>query len=287
MHKEVDLHVHSCYSDGSDIPFEILKKAREIGLRSISLTDHDTLAGVEDTIKTGKRFGIEVVPGVEISTEYKDYQIHILGYNFDLSNISLLEEHMRSQWEVNDKNALLAISRCALDKVLGINPEEVLLKIKKEMGRNNRPVFPVHIKDYIGQHPNIERELSYFSATSKEKDNRSAPRFLDPFRAIELINEWNGVAVLAHPATIIDRKGKTSAENLDIFLSLVNAFKRKNLFGIEVAHPSLGVKQRNLLQRLAATKELATTGGSDYHGRYRPRIELACEGISYKDLILR
>ena len=82
----VDFHVHSNMSDGTLSPTEVVKLAKEAGLTAIALTDHDTIDGVSEAIEAGEKYGVKVVPGIEISAEYKGGDLHILGLNVDYHN---------------------------------------------------------------------------------------------------------------------------------------------------------------------------------------------------------
>ena len=79
----IDLHMHTTASDGTDLPSEAVAKAASLGLEAIALTDHDTAAGVAEASAAGKELGVEVVPGIEVSSDYRDNNIHILGYFID------------------------------------------------------------------------------------------------------------------------------------------------------------------------------------------------------------
>ena len=80
---KIDLHVHSTRSDGTLTPSELVYHAKELGISAFALTDHDTTEGLDEAVHTGLREGIDVVPGIEFSTEYQGKDIHILGYCFD------------------------------------------------------------------------------------------------------------------------------------------------------------------------------------------------------------
>ena len=84
--KKADLHVHSTFSDGTLTPTEIVKLAKKIELDAFALTDHDTVDGVPEAVFAGKKYGVEVIPGIEISTSYKDKEIHIVGLFIDYEN---------------------------------------------------------------------------------------------------------------------------------------------------------------------------------------------------------
>lgn len=84
--KKIDLHVHSTYSDGTFSPAELVKEAVKNGISAFALTDHDTTDGIDEAIDAGGKAGIEVIPGIEISTSYKDKEIHIVGLFIDYKN---------------------------------------------------------------------------------------------------------------------------------------------------------------------------------------------------------
>ena len=87
----VDLHTHSSASDGTDSPRELVAHARELGLRAIALTDHDTVDGVKEALAAGEEYGVEVLPGIEISADYLDTGAHVLGYLVDPDSPALQE----------------------------------------------------------------------------------------------------------------------------------------------------------------------------------------------------
>ena len=90
----IDLHVHSTYSDGTYTPEELILLAKKANLVAISLTDHDTISGIESAILAGEKYQIQVIPGIELSAKYKDKDIHILGYQIDYKSSSLHKKLM-------------------------------------------------------------------------------------------------------------------------------------------------------------------------------------------------
>ncbi|RKY36910.1 MAG: hypothetical protein DRP73_02570, partial [Candidatus Omnitrophota bacterium] len=97
MSPEADLHVHTIYSDSTFSPREVISTASKVSLACIAITDHDAVGGVEEAIDYGKKVGIEVIPGVELTAEYNDTEIHILGYFIDYKSSWFLEklQHLR------------------------------------------------------------------------------------------------------------------------------------------------------------------------------------------------
>ena len=86
MEEYIDLHVHSNASDGTLTPTEVVRLAKESGLSAIALTDHDTVDGIKEAIEAGKQYGVQVIPGIELSAEYKSGDLHILGLNVDYTD---------------------------------------------------------------------------------------------------------------------------------------------------------------------------------------------------------
>lgn len=288
MKKEVDLHIHSYYSDGTDAPIDIVERAGKLGLKVISLTDHDTCQGHQDFIQKANDFGVEAVPGVEISTKYKKTHIHILGYNINSDHSSDLERSLMTNQRIHTQVAIIAIKRAGLDELLGVKAEDLIPKIRRAIGRNsNLPMFPVHVKDYIVRDPDLLESLR--SGPSQKTRTGSQEmvetEFVSPFDAIKWINDLGGVAVLAHPGNIIKQLNKHYSNGLDEFLWILNKFKKNKLAGIEAIYPNLGPKQEEMFKKLAVAKDLIITGGSDHHGRYRPLIRLGEEGISYSQFL--
>ena len=80
----IDLHMHTTYSDGNFTPFELIKKVKDLNIDIISITDHDSINAIEEAITIGKDLGVEVIPGVEISTDVEDREVHLLGYFMDI-----------------------------------------------------------------------------------------------------------------------------------------------------------------------------------------------------------
>ena len=87
--ERIDLHTHTLASDGSDTPAAVVQQAAALGLRAVAVTDHDTFAGLPEALAAGQRCGIEVVPGVELSTVWGGEEVHLLGYFMDTGNAAL------------------------------------------------------------------------------------------------------------------------------------------------------------------------------------------------------
>lgn len=255
-----DLHLHSSYSDGTDSPAELIDIALINNLDIIALTDHDTVAGLEETITIGRKKGIEVIPAIELSTFQGKAEIHILGYFIDYGSKNLLN---RIDEIFNSR-----ITR-AEDMVKKLN--EIGIKITFD------DVKSLAGDDYIGR-PHIAMAIVKAGYIDKKEDaftddfignggKAYVPKYqLSPCQAIELINEAGGVAVVAHPFFI--NKGKPLSREV------LQEFKGWGLAGIEVYHSKHNEKTSQYYMKLARELDLLVTGGSDYHGKNSPGLEM-------------
>jgi 3',5'-nucleoside bisphosphate phosphatase len=258
MDKFIDLHTHSTASDGSMSPGELVRHAKAKGLSAIALTDHDTIVGVDEAIEAGKKIGIEVIPGVEISTDFKP-EMHILGYFFnDIAPAfnDILLKLRQNRFERNPK-----IINKLKDMGINITIEEV-----EAEGKGNVIGRP-HIAKVLlnkGYVKSMEEAFDKFLASGKaayfKKDK------LSPEEGIEAILKGGGIPILAHPIFL----GITLKE-LD---NLLEVLKEKGIKGIEAVYVENTREDTGNLLRLAIKHDLLVTGGSDFHGSYKPDIEI-------------
>lgn len=247
-----DLHTHTQASDGMQPPAENVRLAKEKGLSAVAITDHDTVAGVKEACEAGEKYGITVVPGVEISTRAGGKDIHVLGYYVDPEN----EQFLSRLEGLRDTRALRneAIITKLQDLGIAITLEQVIAGI----GRELKP------DESIGR-PHIADELVRLGAATDMRDafNKylaedaaayvSPPR-ITPEEACEWIIEAGGSPVLAHPGLYGD----------DLLVRDIleqGAFK-----GIEVYHSDHGPAEEERYQVMAEDYNLLITGGSDFHG---------------------
>ncbi|MCK5667243.1 MAG: PHP domain-containing protein, partial [Thiotrichaceae bacterium] len=193
LNKTCDLHIHSHYSDSTLTPKDIVRAAKTQGLSCVALTDHDTAEGVPPTIEAGRRIGIEVLTGIELSSEVNGRDVHILGYLFDAADEAFTEKlgHMQNtrverMGQMIDKCKEFGIDNITLDEVAALAKTDSL-------GRPHLAQIMVE-KKWV---PNIKAAFDKYLA-----DNAPVyvPKFKQtPFEAIQLIHDAGGVAVLAHP----------------------------------------------------------------------------------------
>ena len=110
--KKVDLHVHSTYSDGTNTPKELIKLAENEGLSAIALTDHDTLDGIPDALDAAKNSSVELIPGVELSTNFNNTEVHIVGLFLDHNNKQINDYLIYQRQSRIDRNIQMCQKFC-------------------------------------------------------------------------------------------------------------------------------------------------------------------------------
>jgi len=245
--KKIDLHIHTTYSDGYYSPQDILILAKNKKLSTISITDHDTIDVYlkDNIIEKAKELELEIIPGVEISTEHNDSEIHILGYNFDIYNKKL-----------NDVLNFIITERVnrvkRIIKKLNSNGIDITFEELEKLHKSTTYGRP-HVADMMirkGYIKNIYEAFTYhigINCYAYEKKIHISPKI-----AIDIIHEAGGIAIMAHP-------NKTNEEILNY---LINS----GIDGFEIIHPSHTNSIKNNLKKLVDYYFLLETGGSDFHG---------------------
>ena len=260
--RAIDLHTHSTYSDGTFSVEELIDRAHEKGLAAIALTDHDTVDGVDEAIEyaASKYPDVEVVPGVELSTEGEGREVHIVGLyidNHDDEFVSGLKDFIDSRTVRNKKmckklteEAGIPISYEELTKEF---PDTVITRahyakfmVDRGYVNSRAEVFD----RYIGDH------CPYYVGREK----------ITPEDAIRSILKAKGVPVFAHP--ILCRFGD---DRLDAF---VGKLKEAGLVGIEAIYSTYELRDERQIKELAKKYDLLISGGSDFHGANKPDIDL-------------
>jgi len=262
----VDLHTHSRASDGSDPPERVIELAAERRLTAIALMDHDTLAGIPAARQAAERFGIPLIPGVELSVVWPTGTMHMLAYFLE-PGPGPLQDRLEA---LQDGRVIRNIGIVGALNDLGI--DITIEEVEEESGGNSigRP----HIAAIL-----VRKGAAHSMADAFDRylaDGRPAylPRLrLEAAEAVELTKASGGVAVVAHPHTVAGHsRGFTEA---------FEAFKAIGVSGIECHYSEYAPDIRTRLAAIAADFGLIATGGSDYHGTYKPGLEL---GIGRGDL---
>jgi predicted metal-dependent phosphoesterase TrpH len=244
----VDLHVHSTASDGKCAPEEIVRKAAALGLRYIALTDHDSVDGIVPAVKVARAFPrLTFIPGVEISTDVPDGEIHILGYFIDYTGKELADtlKKFRASREGRGRGMVARLGELGIDI-------------------DWRRVQEIAGDGAIGR-PHIARamlEKGYITSFKEAFDKyigRDGPAYVErekltPEEAVTLVIRSGGLPVLAHPFTVKEPE------------KWVADLKAVGLVGIEAYYKDNTEAETTALITLADEFGLIVTGGSDYHG---------------------
>ncbi|MGF1670708.1 MAG: PHP domain-containing protein [Balneolaceae bacterium] len=246
---KADLHTHTTYSDGACDPIHLVKLAAEKGLAILAITDHDTIEGYLKIRDSAEQSGLELISGVELTTRFEKYEIHILAYCFDSTNKHLLDI-LRNQRRARLKR-MHRILDILSKKGLKVEIDEVISEARgNNVGRPHLASVLVK-KNYVGSVQ--EAFIRYLSSTmlgDVETD------YISIAECIKLVSDAGGITSLAHPGVI---------GNLDV----VDKILALGIDGIECIHPSHNFEKQKMFSEIAESKNLLVTGGSDFHGTGR------------------
>ncbi|RHW35781.1 PHP domain-containing protein [Lysinibacillus yapensis] len=248
---KADLHMHSTYSDGADSLDVLFQKALERKLTHISVVDHDTTAHIEPALQLAEQYGVQFIPGIEISAFdfARNRKVHILGYDFTndthikaLCDPLLQRRHQHSLWQLKKIQ----------DSGFALSKERAMSYVKE-----GEILYKQHIMNALTE--------ADFTSESYQKLYRSLFKgegiasgdieYIDAFDAVRAICADGGYAVLAHPGQL---------DSFDLAKELVTF----GLSGIEVIHPDHSQEDADRIKKISSEYNLFQTGGSDDHGRY-------------------
>lgn len=252
--KRVDLHIHSHASDGQLSPTAVVNAAVRGRLDVISITDHDTVAGVNEALAAARGQPITVVPGIELSTRHGPHEIHILGYFIDPDSPSLRDY----QSAAGDRRAgrMQEMVRRLQGMGVGVRYEDVLRIAGPEASSLGRPHLARALQE-AGHTRSVGEAFDLYL-----KDGGSAfveTEFPGVREAIDALHAAGGVAVWAHP-------------ELEVFDREIRTFREWGLNGIECFRPNTPPVESMLFEKVAREMGLFRTGGSDWHGPHRGRL---------------
>lgn len=255
----IDLHTHSTESDGTLTPEELMQLAADSGLSAIALTDHDTVGGLKKAKPAAGALGIELVPGIELSTDYNGTEVHMLGFYIDDTNpafLAKLQEFIDSRDVRNEKMAFLLQKEgfdITLEKLYQEYPESVITR--------------AHFARYLVEHGFIKDRDTVFRKYLGDNCRCYVPREkITPFEAIDLIRLGGGLAFFAHPVLC--------HMNHDRLRFFVRDLKEAGLTGMEAIYSMNTPGDERNMKKLAAEFDLLISGGSDFHGENKPYIHL-------------
>ena len=273
--RPVDLHVHSNKSDGSKTPEELVHLAIEKGLSAFALTDHDTVDGIDEAMACADRLrseGVpnvpEVIPGIELSTEYQGKDIHLVGLYIDHHSAAFrayLQEFVNSRTERNRKMCA-RLAEAGIDisyeKLVAEFPDSVLTR--------------AHYAVYLVQHGYCLSKEDAFSQYLGDHTKYFVPREkITPEMGVSLILQAGGIPILAHP--MLYRMSDTRLSEL------VARLQKAGLMGLEAIYATYSQADERQMRKLASKYDLCISGGSDYHGAAKPGLEM---GTGYGGLFV-
>lgn len=258
---EADLHCHTTCSDGTLTPRELIRAAKSTGLLAIGITDHDTISGWDEAENAGREFLVVILRGIELNTDWKGTEVHVLGYELDQGSV-YLHDYLRELRSAREKRMLLMLEklrgigiRIELDEVRTVTTGQVIgrphlaqVLVKRGFSRSIKDAF----QQYIGT---------------------GAPAYVPRYKlttedGIRLIRNAGGVAVLAHPGV--------QGLEAEIPFWVVGGLQ-----GIEVVHSEHSLDDEKRYRKIAESNSLLMTGGSDFHGEnIKPGVHLGGWGVS-------
>lgn len=254
-----DLHTHTHCSDGSLTPEALIQLAVDSKLQALSITDHDTIAAYASALPLAQKLGLKLLSGIELSAYYDTTSIHILGYGFDLNNVKLLDVCERLAQARKEGNRMI-LEKLKRHRFI-ISEQELMDTFP------NRVIGRPHIahlmvcKGYVN---NIKAAFSHYLG-DKGRCSRPPLTVLCVPDAVRLIQQAGGVAVLAHPHRLKNKK---------LIYKLLD--KSNNFDGIETYYGLMPTHLEKPIIDLAIQYNLIMTGGSDFHGDLSPHLKLGC-----------
>jgi 3',5'-nucleoside bisphosphate phosphatase len=248
-------------SDGSFSPAEVVKRAASLGLRAIAITDHDTVSGIEQATEQGRISGIEIIPGLEISTDWHAGILHILGYFVDRKNEALLSALDFLQTGRRDRIPRILAK---LKESSNMHVSQEAIDLEAAGGVPGRP----HVAKVMVREGLVETMQEAFDKyLGKGNPAYVKKAKLPAHTAIRVICEAGGIPVLAHPYSL-------DAANETTLIETVQALMDSGLQGIEAFYPKHTLRQTEIYLSVASRFGLTITGGTDFHGDVKPDIEL-------------
>lgn len=262
----VDLHTHSICSDGTFTPKELISYGKEKGLSAIALTDHDTLQGVDEALYYGDKYGVEVIPGIEVSTEYDNNELHIVGLFVNKDNAEFVAALNKLRADRENRN---------VEMVEKLNSIGVSIDYKNVLKRANGGVITrAHIAREIIDNGYATSNNEVFDRyIGKDKPAYIKRELMSWQDTLYLIEKSGGLSILAHPLLY-----KLSYKRLEMIVGDLANF---GLAGIEAYYSSHSPAEVKYIKILADKNRLKLSGGSDFHGKNKPKLDL---GIGYGEL---
>jgi hypothetical protein len=260
--KFADLHLHTTYSDGTFSPAELIAAAKIAGVSCIAVVDHDTVEGVIPSLEAGRKEGIEVIPGIELTAEYEGQEVHILGYFIDYQSKGLLEK-LESLKKIRVERVHKIVGKL---KEMGISIDPKLIFELAQDGTVGR----LHIARALVKEGSVSCVYEAFKKYIGDKGPAYVGGFrFTPAQATRFIKDSGGIPVLAHPYSL----------NSD---DLILQFIECGIMGLEIHYPEHSQSLVNFYLGLAKKYNLLVTGGSDCHGDAKPDVKVGSIKVPYE-----
>ena len=257
MKKLCDLHTHSTASDGSLTPTQLVQLAKETGLAAVVLCDHNTVNGLQEFLEAAKQLGIEAVPAVEFSTEYKGTELHIIAMFVEPEHYGIITQRM--------EDFKLRKEKSNLDLIFALQKAGIPLDYQR-IRQGHSYVNRAHIGQELTRLGYTQSVQEAFKTYLSEKRGYYVPpKRQDALETIGFIRSIGAVAVLAHPFLELDEVA------LREFLPKAKEF---GLDGMETMYSKYDPDTEKLATAIAKEFDLLQSGGSDFHGNAKPDIAL-------------
>ncbi len=256
----IDLHLHSDKSDGTYSLTELISLAVCKEIRTISITDHDTVAGLKEGIRLGKEHKLNVIPGIEISSKYSKGALHILGYGLDFRDPEFQFALQRFQDVRKERNRKILSKLQSLG--IDISMDEI-----RDRNPSNKSIGRPHIASVLLEKgAAINMDNAFDKYLGKNGKAFVSKEVLTSSETIHLIHSVGGLAFLAHPSTL-----NLSDQNLTEY---VEKLLKEGLDGIEVYSSAHTERQTCLYEGICQKYQLLISGGSDFHGDHKKDVKM-------------
>lgn len=244
---KIDLHTHTVYSDGALTTQELMLKAKECGLGAISISDHDTVSALDEARGYSEHTGLDVIPGIEITSRDKHYQLHFLGYFIDYTDRKFLSRlnELQGARVLRAKRIIAKLNRIKIPLKL----ESVIERFGAQNSIGRPHIANTMVEEgFAGSYDEVFHKYLGIGKPAYEANHPFPPE-----EAIRMISEAGGVSFLAHPSHYV---------NTDMLHRLL----KSGLDGIEVIHPSHSPEETEFYGKFADDNSVLKSGGSDFHG---------------------
>lgn len=253
----IDLHAHTSWSDGTCGVAEMFQLARHVGLSTLALTDHDTVAGWQELPAAVAASGVAAVPGIEVSAQHEGRSVHVLALLVAPDEATDLAREMRRAREARVQRARRMVELIAADHPVSWG--DVRAQVAGETTVIGRP----HIADALVAAGVVPDRSAAFAEILRPSGPYYVPYYApSPVTAVRAIRGAGGVSIAAHPGSV--------TRDDDLPLSLLEEMVEAGLDGVEVDHREHDDAERARLRDFADHHGLLSTGGSDYHGSGKP-----------------